>query len=747
MNKLFKKILSIIITVIMLVTSVPFALAAGDGVKTTIDITGFEGSRLSLGENYNYYDEDGYILTGTRDELIIYFYHSCDVILNNLSAGVIDFSEAAQEVNFTLEGDNYLSYSSKSPSFYVYCSHITINGGEDDTLTCTSPAGLFNTVGQPGSVTINGGVIKGVTDTTSDFYSIACHGGFTMNGGEVTVSNNYSYTLSDHITLNGGVLNAISTAENGEASSADISIAKGALLTVSTQTELLYSNSELTAVNEETYLFARFDTESEFLPTKNIFDVVFGKTYVEITADEHTHSYKEDGYCICGEECLHETIINGLCELCKTPMFAITHQPTADEPYVETNVNDAAYQWLEITYDEEEIADNTGTAIGVHNSEGTSSFYDEVTGWNGVWFSEDGIAYFYVYLESGQKIKVVPSEFCATLVFYDTYHGYGTYESTVDAGEEVVFTAQSDGKYEVYAFLSPGNHPTLRAYHLNLEYSELDGETSAELKNGENGKYYACEVTYRNGETELSDSFGIPYEITHQPTADEPYVELNDDTNAAYQWYGVEETKTEYTNENATAYSYNDATATYDAENGWTPVEDSFGDYSSATISAEAGDVIMVEVSESGFEDIGIYDFNQRTGGYSEEKDGTLVYSFTVTKTGEYTVYTNNPVNCRAYNHVIKNTPVEGQTSAVFTPTELGHFACEVTFANGSKEMSDTFEVTELPDPSADCEHLCHNDNWFMSFIWSVATFLFRLLNIQQYCDCGELHYDAPFFG
>ena len=42
------------------------------------------------------------------------------------------------------------------------------------------------------------------------------------------------------------------------------------------------------------------------------------------------------------------------------------------------------------------------------------------------------------------------------------------------------------------------------------------------------------------------------------------------------------------------------------------------------------------------------------------------------------------------------------------------------------------------------CDHLCHKDG-FLSYIWQVITFLQRLFGIQQYCDCGNLHYDAPF--
>lgn len=39
------------------------------------------------------------------------------------------------------------------------------------------------------------------------------------------------------------------------------------------------------------------------------------------------------------------------------------------------------------------------------------------------------------------------------------------------------------------------------------------------------------------------------------------------------------------------------------------------------------------------------------------------------------------------------------------------------------------------------CDHICHSSNWFVSFIWRITVFIFRNLDIQQYCDCGTLHY------
>ena len=46
-----------------------------------------------------------------------------------------------------------------------------------------------------------------------------------------------------------------------------------------------------------------------------------------------------------------------------------------------------------------------------------------------------------------------------------------------------------------------------------------------------------------------------------------------------------------------------------------------------------------------------------------------------------------------------------------------------------------------------ECEHICHSENGFLSFLWDIAVFFCRLFGIQAVCACGENHYDAPFFG
>ncbi len=58
-------------------------------------------------------------------------------------------------------------------------------------------------------------------------------------------------------------------------------------------------------------------------------------------------------------------------------------------------------------------------------------------------------------------------------------------------------------------------------------------------------------------------------------------------------------------------------------------------------------------------------------------------------------------------------------------------------------------DTPDTPDEPTDdtCDHICHSNNALMKILWKIISFFYRLFNIQQYCDCGELHYDAPIFG
>ncbi len=44
------------------------------------------------------------------------------------------------------------------------------------------------------------------------------------------------------------------------------------------------------------------------------------------------------------------------------------------------------------------------------------------------------------------------------------------------------------------------------------------------------------------------------------------------------------------------------------------------------------------------------------------------------------------------------------------------------------------------------CDHACHKSG-ISGFFWKLISFFCRLVGTQQYCECGNLHYDNPIFG
>lgn len=133
--------------------------------------------------------------------------------------------------------------------------------------------------------------------------------------------------------------------------------------------------------------------------------------------------------------------------------------------------------------------------------------------------------------------------------------------------------AEKDGDLVVTA--TDNGSVTYQWYEVNGdELTALEGETSDKLTADKVviGKTYACKVYLEGEEMELL-TIGCSYKITHQPTEKEPYVELNDDTDASYQWYTVEDGITEVTDENADTVAYDWGESSYDKETGWTGVQ------------------------------------------------------------------------------------------------------------------------------------------------------------------------------
>lgn len=478
----------------------------------------------------------------------------------------------------------------------------------------------------------------------------------------------------------------------------------------------------------------------------------------------------------------------------------ISHQPTAGEPYVELTWDvDADYQWYSAEAEDAEVTDEN--AKGRYADGEECATYNAEDGWTGVAYSNMAdVNFFEVELESGQQISMSINEDVDEFgIWSDNSNDECWYD--LEANETVYFTASADDTYYVYAYCSVDAR--VRAYTTSYKYTTIDGETEATLQNLEIGTKYACKVTLENGDVLTSDIFENAYAITHQPTAEESYVELNDDTDATYQWYSVEVGEKEITDENAEAYSHNDETAVYDSENGWTPIIDADNYYSSATLELKEGDTVVVEFAEGGFGYCGFWDWNvSHEGDVCGETDGVLTYEFTMDADGVYTFFVDNPIAHKIYIGGVSCTAIDGATDAVYAATEDGIYACEVTFADGTTEMSDMFEgphihtdgetveenyvaptcdttgskdivvycsvcdaelsretetidatghndadndgycdgCDECVDPSVECDHNCHKGG-IVGFFWKIANFFNRIFGTKQYCDCGIAHY------
>ena len=673
-------------------------------VPLTIDIT--DKNYIDIGEGHNYYDKDGYIITGRNTEAYIEVCESADLTFRDaeFKQFVVQYAPDDSVMNITLEGTNEIN-----GYIVLGLQHLVFDGSDDATLKLP----YLSSGGRKGTVTVNGGKINAATETTSNIPTIDCGGGFTLNGGEVTASNNYYYVADAPVTLNGGVLNIISTSQDCEAINCKITIKKGALLTISTESEIFsdwYNTGIVPAddSDENESLFVRYDKTSDCVPVHDIESALDGKTYAQIKVDTHDHYFESSGKCICGCECSHEGLDDDMCDICGHFFYKITHQPTSDEPYVELNDNTgASYQWHLLEKEYVELTDEN-TLAETHNGYETS--YSEDEGWGGYLVTdedEEYVGYFMVELKEGDTLEIESSE-----AVTDDWFGIWDYEEETGVydyftGTEFELTAPADGTYEFYSYYVDENVKFRVHKSGATTLKAIESETSSELSNSVIGKTYVCKVTCGDGETVLTtESIKKPYKITHQPTAAEPYVELNDDTDATYKWYMVEDEGYEVTNKKASG-DWSSLDAPFDnseyKDGKW------FADTYMDTqyyfmIDLKAGDTINLEFSSPVKNILFVNRDKAQDGPVDPVEVNDAKYSITVEESGTYwLVVVNTPIEyvCASvgtFNYI----PVEGATSAAFNPTEPGRYICKVTCGDGTTELSDTFEVTHICDFSGE---------------------------------------------
>lgn len=269
------------------------------------------------------------------------------------------------------------------------------------------------------------------------------------------------------------------------------------------------------------------------------------------------------------------------------------------------------------------------------------------------------------------------------------------------------------------------------------------------------GNYYYAEVEY--------DFVLKKYvEITHQPTVDEPYVELNWDVEADYQWQSVSIEYGEVTDENAEGRYANDVgPATYDEEYGWSsaPYDDYEANY--FMIEMVAGQEIEM-VLDADVECLGIWSNDSNEEGFYDVVAGESVY-FTAEGDDTFFVYTEGNIDAhlRAYTNVYSYTAIDGETDSEFKAKKNDTYACKVTLEDGTVLTSDDFEVTDIVE--VECEHSysdnkdetcnlcdynradncdcnCHG-NFFQRLFFKIGNFFAAIFNpAKKICACGMKH-------
>ena len=420
--------------------------------------------------------------------------------------------------------------------------------------------------------------------------------------------------------------------------------------------------------------------------------------YIDDNTDPLGHEFGDDGLCeVCGEECIHiDEKVDGKCDFCD---FTFDYEEVeADETntvyipeeYAEVIVKFTPTEsgWYAVVSDNGGDDENNDPYVTVFDANGEEIEYDDDSDY------EDTYNFYCEFeAEAGETYYIVLSNYYGDVEYDYTIEKHIDIDHQPTAAEPYV-TLTWDVEAEYQWYLLDGD-----------EEVAIDGETEATLKNPKIGSEYGCLVTY-NGVEIYSDILFYGYAITHQPTAKEPYVELNDDTDATYQWYSAKEANVELTDENTIPFPSEDEGPVYDAENGWSGIytgslEGMYDGYACFIVQLKKGDTIKIELFGDYY---GYVEFtDMMTGGFyiSEvDKDGKC--EFTAKKDGFYSVTAYSDVDgdevfVKAYTDGYEYTKIEGATSAEYTPTEDGLYACEVTFADDTTEMSRVFEKKTVP--------------------------------------------------
>lgn len=395
--------------------------------------------------------------------------------------------------------------------------------------------------------------------------------------------------------------------------------------------------------------------------------------------------------------------------------YAITEEPTAAKPSVELNVSDgASYQWYIKETETSPVTDSNATPYDATGESGLikdTASYDNATGeWSGAVYQGAEMtyehAYFEIDLKAGDVLYIEPSETPVDVVAFQEENA--EILEYVEENGKIMIPVFEDGSYLV-GLITRSQDATIKAYVESAKAGEkLAGQTTNTLTQYESGVYYYCEVTYTDGTVIRSNAFTVGKTFTHQPTADETYVEVTYPGEVtSYEWYEGVEVKNYITDENAEALVFSEGTASYDESTGqWNGVKFDMGDgmygYSYFLLQLKAGDVLTVQSSNAPTDVSNLY-------YYDEEKDQEYIADmkiegdrliFTIPEDGEYELgiaVMSDTNTIKAWTDEIEpGDKVDGQSSEKLTTAETGKsYICVVTYKDGTVITSEAFTATE----------------------------------------------------
>ena len=711
MKNIWKKLSAGLLAFALVFTTIPPVTVSADTADTGTDTSQNE-QIIDVSTSNSFTLPNGgdvtYVLTGTNTAAEVYIGGDCDIILRDVTLKRIYTNYAdTLTVNITLDGENVIHQdkSASQGALEVRRSQVTINGGEDDSLHAKSRAfpaySNSDEVEAGGGLTINGGNIT--FELTEKSGGAPIQTAYTQNGGTVKVIGTTNYCFHYKVYMNGGSLEAEhhSSYEGYLAFNNYVYMKNGASIKVSSSERPIggagrFKLGEGSAAND--CLFIRFDESSEFVyfdtdDEEN--DVLSDKNYAEIKVMEHDHDF-EGNSCACGFVCRHDTD-NGNCGVCGTYIYNISHQPTEAEPYVTLNDGTcASYQWYQMKNISEIIDKSKTYPLSTFDPEyfTESSTFDAAIGWIPADYSEEGYEYknlLYVAApyKEGDKVTIY---FSSPVEYAELFGSGENYVVCEFDGNKATAVIPADGVYAVHAS-TEDTEPTARVYVGDGERSALAGQTGATLSQYTYGDYYFCEATAKDGTVLTSALADFTYKITHQPTDREQYVSLNSSMGAAYQWYVERGGIVQVTDEHNLGFSVLGAPpeigGTYDSENGWSP--DEYGYY--FTVWLDEGVIMNLEFSQTPEECYYLFSATEGTMENDVTIEGTTL---TAPASGYYGVGAAGGGYLKATFDGTEYVAVNGQTEATLNAGELGRYRCEVTFANGKKETSDTVEVLHL---------------------------------------------------